>query len=150
MTAADTTGDVVQETPVHLWIVGVLALLWNFVGVFDYVASQFNLEFYMSEFPPEMLEWIDAMPAWATASWAFGVWGGITGTIGLLLRKKWAVIAYAVSLGGLFVSSIYSYILTDATEMMGPSAVYMNIAIWAIAILLLLYACAMAKKGVLS
>ena len=150
MVAADTNGGVAVKTPMHLWIVGVLALLWNFMGVFDYLASQLELEFYMSEFPPEMLEWIDAMPAWATAAWAFGVWGAFAGTIGLLLRKKWAVGAYAVSLGGLLVSSIYSYMLTDAMEMMGGGAVFMNIAIWAVAILLLFYAWAMAKKGVLS
>ena len=150
MVAADTNGGVAVKTPMHLWIVGVLALLWNFMGVFDYLASQLELEFYMSEFPPEMLEWIDAMPAWATAAWAFGVWGAFAGTIGLLLRKKWAVVAYAVSLGGLLVSSIYSYMLTDAMEMMGSGAVFMNIAIWAVAILLLFYAWAMAKKGVLS
>ena len=150
MVAADTNGGVAVKTPMHLWIVGVLALLWNFMGVFDYLASQLELEFYMSEFPPEMLEWIDAMPAWATAAWAFGVWGAFAGTIGLLLRKKWAVVAYAVSLGGLLVSSIYSYMLTDAMEMMGRGAVFMNIAIWAVAILLLFYAWAMAKKGVLS
>ena len=150
MVAADTNGGVAVKTPMHLWIVGVLALLWNFMGVFDYLASLLELEFYMSEFPPEMLEWIDAMPAWATAAWAFGVWGAFAGTIGLLLRKKWAVVAYAVSLGGLLVSSIYSYILTDAMEMMGSGAVFMNIAIWAVAIFLLFYAWAMAKKGVLS
>ena len=150
MVAADTNGGVAVKTPMHLWIVGVLALLWNLMGVFDYLASQLELEFYMSEFPPEMLEWIDAMPAWATAAWAFGVWGAFAGTIGLLLRKKWAVVAYAVSLGGLLVSSIYSYMLTDAMEMMGGGAVFMNIAIWAVAIFLLFYAWAMAKKGVLS
>lgn len=150
MVAADTNGGVAVKTPVHLWIVGVLAILWNFMGVFDYSASKLELEFYLSQFPPGMLEWIHAMPAWATASWAFGVWGALAGTIGLLLRKKWAVIAYAVSLGGLLVSSIYSYILTDAMEMMGGGAVYMNIAIWVVAIFLLLYSCAMARKGVLS
>ena len=150
MAAADTNGGVAVKTPVHLWIVGGLAILWNFMGVFDYLASKLELEFYMSQFPPEMLEWLDAMPVWATAAWAFGVWGAFVGTIGLLLRKKWAVVAYAVSLGGLLVSSIYSYILTDAMEMMGGGAVFMNIAIWAIAIFLLVYAWAMAKRGVLS
>ena len=150
MAAAESNVGGSVRTPVHLWVVGVLAILWNFMGVFDYLASNLELEFYMSQFPPEMLEWIDTMPAWATAAWAFGVWGAFVGTIGLLLRKKWAVVAYAVSLGGLLVSSIYSYILTDAVEMMGSGAVFMNIAIWAVAVFLLVYAWAMAKRGVLS
>ncbi|MCP4895894.1 MAG: hypothetical protein GY906_02880, partial [bacterium] len=41
-------GDVRRGTPIHLWIVGVLALLWNAMGAFDYLATQLKLEFYMS------------------------------------------------------------------------------------------------------
>ena len=29
------------KTPVHLWIVGFLAVLWNSGGAYDYVATQF-------------------------------------------------------------------------------------------------------------
>ena len=150
MVAAETSGGVAVKTPVHLWIVGVLALLWNSIGVFDYVASKFNLESYLSQFEPEMLDAVNAMPAWATASWAFGVWGAFVGTIGLLLRKKWAVWAYVASIAGLLLSNIYSFFLSNAAEAMGESYPYMNALIWAIAIGLLLYARAMSKKGVLS
>lgn len=149
MAAAELNVGESVRTPVHLWIVGVLAILWNFIGAFDYVATKLELEFHMSQFPPEMLEWIDTMPAWATASWAFGVWGAFVGTIGLLLRKKWAVWAYVASIVGLLISNIYSFFLSDAAEAMGESYPYMNALIWVIAIFLLVYACAMAKKGVL-
>jgi hypothetical protein len=149
MAAAESIGGVAPKTPVHLWIVGVLAILWNFVGVFDYLATKLELEFYMSQFPPEMLEWINDMPAWATASWAFGVWGAFVGTIGLLLRKKWALWAYVASIGGLLISNIYSFFLSNVAEAMGESYPYMNALIWVIALFLLFYACAMSKKGVL-
>lgn len=150
MAAAELNVGGSVRTPVHLWIVGVLAILWNFVGVFDYLATKLNLEFYLSNFEPEMLEAVEAMPAWATATWALGVWGAFVGTVGLLLRKKWAVWAYAVSLGGLLMSNVYSFFLSNAAELMGESYPYMNGLIWVIAIFLLVYACAMSKKGVLS
>ena len=150
MVAAETSGEVVKKTPVHLWIVGVVSLLWNCVGAFDYFASQFDLEFYMSQFEPELLAWVDAMPAWATACWAFGVWGAFAGSIGLLLRKKWAFWAFAVSLGGLFFSTIYSYFLSDGLELMGSTGMIMNGFIWAIAIGLFFYARSMSAKGVLT
>lgn len=150
MAAGESNVGESVRTPVHLWIIGVLAILWNFVGVFDYLATKLNLEFYLSEFEPEMLEAVEAMPAWATATWALGVWGAFVGTIGLLLRKKWAVWAYVVSLGGLLMSNVYSFFLSNAAELMGESYPYMNALIWVIAIFLLFYACAMAKKGVLS
>ena len=150
MVAAESNGGVAVKTPVHLWIVGVLALLWNFIGVFDYLASKLELEFYMGQFPPEMLDWINDMPAWATASWAFGVWGAFVGTIGLLLRKKWALSAYVASIGGLLLSNIYSFFLSNMAEAMGESYPYMNALIWVIAIGLFFYARAMCNKGVLT
>ena len=150
MAAVESNVGESVRTPVHLWIVGVLAILWNFVGVFDYLATQFSLEFYLSQFEPEILEAIDVMPAWATASWAFGVWGAFVGTIGLLLRKKWALWAYVVSLGGLLMSNIYSFFLSNAAEAMGDSYPYMNALIWVIALGLFIYPRAMSKKGVLT
>lgn len=39
-----------SKVPVHLWIVGGLALLWNAVGAFDYLATQLQFEPYMSGF----------------------------------------------------------------------------------------------------
>jgi hypothetical protein len=134
------------RTPIHLWIVGVVAVLWNFGGIFDYLATKLRLEFYLSQFDETMLAYVDAMPAWATAAWAFGVWGAFAGSIGLLLRKKWSVWAFGVSLAGLLGGTIYSFGIADAAEMMG----IMYIFIWVIAIFLLAYSCAMAKKGVLS
>jgi hypothetical protein len=138
------------KTPVHLWIVGVLSLLWSLMGVFDYLATQLELEFYMSQFSPEQLAYFNAFPTWMTAFWAFGVWGGFAGAIGLLLRKKWAVWAFAVSIVGLFVSSIYNFGMTNGAEIMGSAGVVFTVIIWVLAIFLLYYSWSQAKKGVLS
>ena len=45
------------KTPVHLWIVGALSLIWNAVGAFDYAATQYRIESYMSQFTAEQLEY---------------------------------------------------------------------------------------------
>ena len=150
MTAAATyAGEARPKTPVHLWIIGVLALLWNLMGAFDYVATQLKLEFYMSQFSPEQLAYFYGFPAWAVAGWAFGVWGAVVGSIGLLLRKKWSIWAFAVSLAGMLVSSIYTLGLSDGAQMMGTGGVIFSVVIWVVAIFLLVYARAMANRGVL-
>jgi hypothetical protein len=120
------------------------------MGVFDYLATQLELEFYMSQFTPEQLAYFNAFPAWMTAFWAFGVWGGLVGAIGLLLRKKWAVWAFVVSIAGLFVSSIYNFGMADGAEIMGTGGVIFTVVIWIVAILLLCYSWSQAKKGVLA
>ncbi len=151
MTATESTGAGVRpRTPIHLWIVGVLALLWNFMGAFDYLATQLKLEFYMSQFSEEQLDYFYGFPSWAVAGWAFAVWAGFVGSIGLLLRKSWSVWAFGVSLGGMIFSSIYTFGLSNGVEMMGSGGVIFTVAIWAVAIFLLWYSKQHAKAGVLT
>ena len=88
------------KTPIHLWIVGVLAVLWNAVGAFDYSATQFRLESYMSQFTPEQLEYFYAFPPWMDAAWAIAVWASVLGSLSLLLRKAWAVWLFGLSILG--------------------------------------------------
>jgi hypothetical protein len=151
MTDSDATvGGAHPKTPIHLWIVGVLALLWNAMGAFDYLATKLELSFYMSQFTQEQLDYFYGFPAWVTVGWAFGVWGALAGTIGLLMRRRWAVWAYAVSLAGMALSSVYTYFLSNGVKLMGEGAVFFSLVIWVIAIFLLVYSHLMAKKGVLN
>jgi hypothetical protein len=150
MTGSGTSARAARaRAPVHLWIVGVLALLWNAIGAFDYMATQLKLDFYMSQFSEEQLAYFYGFPAWAVAGWAFGVWGGLAGAVGLVLRRRWAVWAFAVSLAGLAVSSIFTLVLSSGAEVMGASGAVFSAVIWAVAIFLLVYARAMARRRVL-
>jgi len=142
-------GDAGRKAPVHLWIVAILSLLWSAFGAFDYLATQLELDFYMSAFSEEQLAYFYGFPAWSVAAWAFGVWGAVAGSVGLLLRKKWAVWAFAVSIAGMVVNGIYTFFLTSGLEIMGEGAPILTAVIWAVAIFLLLYAVAMKKRGIL-
>jgi len=148
--SAANAGIARRKTPIHLWVVGVLALLWTLMGVFDYLATQLELESYMSQFTEEQLAYFYGFPAWATAGWALGVWGAFAGAVGLLLRKRWAVWAFGISILGMVVSSIYTLVLTDGATMMGPAGVVFTVVIWIVAIALIVYAWAQAKSGVLT
>jgi hypothetical protein len=138
------------KTPVHLWIVGILASLWNAVGAYDYIATQYHIESYMSQFTPEQLAYFNAFPAWMEAAWAIGVWGAFLGSIALLLRKAWAVWLFGASILGLAVSTVYNFILVDGAAAMGEGAVMFTGIIWIIALFLYFYAQAMAKRKVLA
>lgn len=139
-----------RPTPIHLWIVGVLSLLWNAMGAFDYLATHLRLDFYMSQFTQEQLAYFYNYPSWAVAGWAFGVWGALAGSIGLLLRRRWAVWAFAVSIAGMIVTSLYTLVLSNGLEIMGAGNLVFTVVIWAVAIFLLQYARAMASRGVLA
>lgn len=137
------------KTPIHLWIVGILALLWNAIGAFDYFATQTQMESYMSQFTPEQLEYFYGFPAWMDAAWAIAVWGSLLGALALLMRKTWAVTLFGVAILGLLVSSIYNFVIANGAEIMGDEGVIFTAIIWVVALLLFFYARAMAQRGAL-
>jgi hypothetical protein len=85
-----------------------------------------------------------------TACWAVAVWSAVAGSIGLLMRKKWAMWAFVVSCVGMVFTTIYNFGMTNGAEIMGSEAVYFSVVIWVIALFLLYYSCSQAKKGVLT
>lgn len=139
-----------SRTPVHLWIVGVLATIWNGFGGFDYLMTQTRNEQYLAHFTDPQRVYFESFPIWMEAAWAFGVWGGLAGSLLLLARSRWAVAAFAVSLAGLAISTVYQYVLsTPPPEMTSGAMLAMNLVIWAVAIGLLFYAMRMRARGVL-
>lgn len=137
------------KAPRHLWIVGILAVLWNSMGAFDYSASQLKLDFYMQAFTPEQLEYFYGFPAWAVATWAVAVWSALAGSVGLLLRRRWSVPVFGVSIVAMVITGYYNFILTDGTAIMGAGAMAFTAVIWIVAFFLFFYARALSKRGVL-
>jgi hypothetical protein len=141
--------DTTAKAPRHLWIVGIIATLWNAMGAFDYSATQLRIDAYMSAFTPEQLEYFYGFPAWAVAAWAIAVWSALLGSLGLLLRRRWAVTLFGISIGGMLITALYNFVLTDGIRLMGPGALWFTAIIWVVAFSLLFYARAMARRGVL-
>lgn len=139
-----------DRTPWHVWLVGVLALLWNSVGAFDYLMTQTRNASYMSAFTPEQLDYFYGFPAWVVATWALSVWGGVLGSILLLLRKRWAVPVFGVSLATMVLTTIYNFVLTDGLEIMGGGGgLIFSAVIFVIAVGLFIYSRRLARTGVL-
>lgn len=137
------------RTPFHLWIVGILALLWNAIGAFDYAATQFRIESYMSQFTPEQLAYFYGIPVWAVATWAIAVWGSLLASIGLLLRRRWAAPLFGIAIVAMLITAAQNFLLSDGLAVLGEGGVAFTAVIWAIAFALFFYARAMAKRGVL-
>ena len=144
------------KTPVHLWIVGGLALLWNAFGAIDYLMTRMrNLE-YLSQMggdPNELLAYLDSFPIWAQLGWGLGVWGGVIGSLLLLARSRYAVWAFGLSLVGMALSFGYQYM--GAPPMPAPAAMtegpmaYVPVFIIIVGIALFLYARSQRAKSVL-
>jgi hypothetical protein len=142
--------DLSTRTPIHLWIVGVLAVLWNAFGCLDYVMTETGNEAYLSMASQAMRDYWASFPAWMVAAWAVGVWGGLLASLLLLMRSRHAVTLFGLSLLGLLVGTIYQFGVADMpAEMKTTGMLALNALIWAVAIALLVYAMRMRRNGVL-
>ncbi len=137
------------RTPRHLWVVGVLGLLWDSMGAYDYLMTQTQNDSYMNRFTPEQLEFFYGFPTWLVAFWAIAVWGGVLGTLLLLLRKRLAVPVLLASFLAMIVTSVHNFFLSNGAEVMGGVGLLFSVLIFVVALALWLYARAMAQRGVL-
>jgi hypothetical protein len=134
------------KAPWHLWLVGIVTLLFNAMGVFSYTMTKLGklAELGMT---PEQIAFMDSYPAWANGLWALGVWGAFAGSLLLLLRIRWAVPAMLVALLGLIGTTAYNYGLADVPASMQAPA--LDVAIWGVTLFLLVYCRTMRSAGVL-
>jgi hypothetical protein len=123
--------------------------VWNAIGAYDYTATQFKFESYMSQFTPEQLDYFYSFPAWMDAAWAIAVWAAVLGSIVLLMRKALAAWLFGISILGLATSTVYNFVLSDGMAIMGEGAATFSAIIWLIALFLYFYSSAMAKRRVL-
>lgn len=133
-----------NKPPIWFWIVSVIAILWNAMGVDQYIGQAYKTERWRSAITDEQFETISSMPSWLTAAFAIAVFSGVLGSLGLLLRKKWASPLLILSLLAVMVQM--GYILTQGhTENMG-----MTISIIVFAILLVWFSKKSQTKGWIS
>ena len=119
------------------WIVGVIALVWNLLGVFAYIMQAYQTDSFKAMYEPEQLEIITNMPAWATAAFGIAVFGGALGSLVLLLRKKLANMLFMLSFIGIIVQFIYNFFIANSMEVYGPGALVMPILTIAFGLLVL-------------
>lgn len=144
-----------RTTPLHLWIVGALSLIWSAFGAFDYLKTRYHDTAYLKQAMPDVdpqtaLAWVDSMPIYAQVGWGLGVWLAVAGAVLLLMRSRHAVWAFGISLLGALVSLGYQILLAKPLPgAQAPIYTIMPLVIIAIALALFLYARAMKARGVL-
>jgi hypothetical protein len=147
--------NAIAKPPIHLWIIGGLAVLWNGFGCFDYFMTRTRGAAYIESMMPTangaaMMAYIDSFPIWVSFAWGLGVWAGLAGSILLVLRHRLAVPVLLASLIGAVVGTVYQMVNPAgiAELSMGANAA-MPYVIIVVATALFLYAKAMRARGVL-
>ncbi len=139
------------RAPWHLWVVGAIAVLFNSIGVFDFVMSRVQGADYMASagMTAAQIAHYLAMPAWMIVVWAVGVFGAFLASLMLLLRSARAFLVFVLSLVAFFVSLVYTYVLTDGGAIMGRSMGITSAVIAALLVVFSWYAWNMSTRRVL-
>ncbi|SFS34142.1 hypothetical protein [Lutibacter maritimus] len=133
---------------VIFWVISVIALLWNIMGVIAYLSQAYITDEALALLPEAEQAWYNNVPAWVTAAFAIAVFAGTLGSIALLLRKKWAVTLFIMSLVGVVVQSIYSFFIQNYVEITGEKAIMPTVVIL-IALFLVWYSNKLSKHRIL-
>lgn len=139
------------KTPTHLWVLGLLSLLWNAFGCYEYVMSHIGgLAFFEARgLDAAALAWFEAFPVWVTAAWAIGVWVSLLGSVLLLTRSRYAAPAFLVSLVGALASFAYRLTSARPPSLEGNAMVIEPLVITIVIVAQWYYARRLTQSGVL-
>ena len=139
------------KAPWHLWLIGVIAVLFNSIGVFDFVMNIARGASYMESagMTPAQIAHYQGMPIWMTIVWGIGVWGAFLASILLLVRRKLAFAAFVLSLVAFVINLLHMYVLTDGGTVMGQQMAITNAVIVLLLLFFSWYSHAMGKRRVL-
>jgi len=126
------------------WVISVLALLWNLIGVFAYLGQAYMPEALRDQIPENQLTFMNNTPAWVTAAFAIAVFGGFFGSLLLLFRKKFANTLFLLSLLGVIAQLVYNFVIANGMEVFGTTGLIQPIITLVVSIFLLMY----SRKGI--
>ena len=131
------------------WIIGVVALIWNLMGVFAYLGQAFMTDEVLALMTQGEQDYHNNAPAWVTAGFAIAVFSGALGCIALLMRKKMAVILLSLSFLAVLTQATYNFFIQEYIELSGESIV-MPLMIVVVAAFLAWYSKSIKTKGWIS
>ena len=139
-----------STAPRSFLIIGILALVWNLVGVASFLMTATMSPEAIAELPAEQQPFYRDVPMLVTAVYAIATIGGLLGCIALLMKKAVAFPLFILSLAGVVVQFAYAFGMTNYVEVMGPSSLGLPALVFAIAAFLAWYSMSARSHGWIS
>jgi hypothetical protein len=124
----------------------VVALLWNLLGCAAIAMDLMLTADDVLKMPAEQQAMYDARPGWAVAGSILAVLGGALGSLGLVLRRRWAGPLLLASLAGVLVQDA-GFVMISQVAPLPPAVIGMQVFVLAIAIGLVWLARKAAANG---
>ncbi len=135
------------STPVWFWVISIVALLWYLMDMSAFFMRVFMTDDAIRAMPENQQHFFQNIPLWVNIVFACEVFGGTLGCAGLLLRKKWALPVFVISILGVLSQTSYIWFLTDHVSTRGAPAVVMPLVAILIGVGMIVLAKSANSKG---
>jgi len=135
-----------SKAPWHLWVVGILSLMWNVGGAWTFIQAQSGAPMDMDA---TEIAYFAAQAPWFVALVDVAVVAPLLAAVALLLRSRWAVHLYGLSIAAIVITSVYDIAQGTALLLNDQGWLILDVVTTSLAIVQLIYAMAMRRRGVL-
>jgi hypothetical protein len=139
-----------QKPPTSFWVISIVALIWNLLGVFNYLGQAYMSDEALAALTQAQQDLMSSTPAWVTGAFAIAVFGGTLGCIALLIRKSWSKHLFLISLIALLAQMIYSIFIVQAYKAFGTTTLIVSILVIVIGAYLYYYARKCEENGLIT
>lgn len=129
------------------WVIASAALLWNLMGCAFFAVELFAQEAAIQSMTQAQKEWARSIPRWIYFVYGLAVTTGVAGSIGLFLRKSWAITMFAICLTAVTVQMGYTMLIGGGLQVMGPSGLVMPSLVVGFAAALLWFSWFARRRG---
>jgi hypothetical protein len=134
-------------TPKWYLPVTIAALIWNLVGCVAYLADVTVTPEAISRMSAVQQAMYEARTWWAVSATAVAVWGGAVGSLGLILRKRWAMVLLVASLVGVVVQDVALLFVSGLGSRVGLRVIVLQGMVLVVAVSLVSFAHGARKVG---
>lgn len=123
-----------RKPPAWFTVMAAILVLWGLAGA----AALYAHFAYGPGLDPNATSWdwqlYRQLPLWHHAAYVIAVSGGLLGSLALLLRSKWAVPLYVLSLVAVVIQFGYVFLGTQMIAVKGVWTIYFPLFIFAVAL----------------
>ncbi len=136
-----------NKLPIWFWIVSVVALVWNLLGAMAFVMQLTMSDEAKAQLPELEQAMYASAPSWYMPAFCFAAMAGVLGCVCLLLRKRFALTLFLMSMVGIIAQQIYMFVLSDIGKSMNGGQLGMTLSIPVVGVLLIWFARSSVAKN---
>ena len=101
------------------WIIAIIALLWNLMGLSEFIKTAFFVEMYADTYTEIQMDAIRNAPIWTDVLFGISTITGVLASIMLLMRKKVAIQLFVISVLTVIGHTLGAILALDSIGLFG-------------------------------